>query len=62
MAAVKGDDMSNEAHVMPLADAVGHTPTDDCCCGPRCEPVERQSGTMGWLYVHHSLDGREAGE
>lgn len=31
----------------------------DCWCGPTIEPVEHEDGSMGWLYVHHSLDGRE---
>jgi len=28
-------------------------------CGPTVEPVVRDDGSMGWLIVHHSLDGRE---
>lgn len=30
-----------------------------CPCGPRVEPVPQPDGSMGWVYVHHSLDGRE---
>ena len=50
-------------HVVPVGDLIHH-PTDgsDCPCGPRTEPVEREDGYMGWLVVHHSLDGREANE
>jgi hypothetical protein len=47
-------------HVYPLGDLVEHT-TDGspCPCGPRDEPVERDDGSVGWVAVHHSLDGRE---
>jgi hypothetical protein len=34
-------------HVVPVADLVNHETTDDCVC------------TVGWVVVHHSLDGRE---
>jgi hypothetical protein len=49
-------------HVAPVGDLVGHdtsTTEPDCVCGPRVEPVKREDGSMGWLIVHHSLDGRE---
>jgi len=41
---------------------IDHDASEDCVCGPRCEPVERADGSIGWVYVHHSLDGREANE
>lgn len=50
-----------EVHVVPLGDLVEHLP-EDCVCGPRTEPVPRDDGSMGWLIVHHSLDGRELHE
>lgn len=53
--------MSAEVHVVPLGDLIEHV-HEDCPCGPRTEPVEREDGSMGWLVVHHSLDGREIGE
>jgi hypothetical protein len=49
-------------HVLPAADLIEHETTEDCPCGPKAEPVERDDGSMGWLHVHHSLDGREATE
>lgn len=49
-------------HVHPLADLIEHQMNDDCPCGPRQEPVKRDDGSMGWLVVHHSLDGREQHE
>jgi len=52
-------------HVIPVGDLVGHdtgTAEPDCACGPRVEPVQRDDGSMGWLIVHHSLDGREKTE
>jgi hypothetical protein len=30
--------------------------------GPTVQPVPGADGSMGWLIVHHSLDGREATE
>jgi hypothetical protein len=54
-------DGGDHVHVVPLTDALQHTEDDDadCACGPRVEPCERDDGSMGWLIVHHSLDGRE---
>lgn len=50
-------------HVYPLRDLIEHeTCGDDCACGPRIEPVQRDDGSYGWLIVHHSLDGREQHE
>lgn len=52
-------------HVAPVGDLVGHdtsTSEPDCVCGPRVDPVKRDDGSMGWLIVHHSLDGREKTE
>lgn len=46
-------------HVTPVADVIGHPLNADCACKPTCEPVEHDDGTVGWLYVHHSADGRE---
>lgn len=47
--------------VHPLADLIEHDidGEDRCPCGPRVEPAPRPDGSFGWLYVHHSLDGRE---
>lgn len=52
---------NGEVHVVPLGDLVDHEP-GDCVCGPRTEPVPRPDGSVGWLIVHHSLDGREKHE
>lgn len=50
------------AVVVPNGDAVEHTIIegnfDECVCGPRTEAVPRSDGSFGWIYVHHSLDGR----
>jgi hypothetical protein len=48
-------------HVMPHLDMIAHE-FEDCVCGPEAQPVEEDSGSLGWLHVHHSLDGREACE
>lgn len=48
----------NEMHVVPDRDIVDHEP-DDCMCGPRTEPMQREDGSYGWMVVHSSLDGRE---
>ena len=52
--------MSDTLHVTPVDDLTDHdTSGDDCPCGPRTNPVQREDGSMGWVVVHHSLDGRE---
>jgi hypothetical protein len=54
--------MSGEAiHIEPINDLIEHLDSD-CPCGPTDEPVERDDGSMGWLVIHHSLDGRESKE
>jgi hypothetical protein len=49
-------------HVVPVGDLIVHTTTDDCVCGPRDQPVKLEDGSVGWLTVHNSLDGREQHE
>lgn len=54
--------MTNTLHVGSMHDLVDHdtsTAEADCACGPEVRPVTREDGTVGWLLVHHSLDGRE---
>ncbi|OBC11465.1 hypothetical protein A5784_35085 [Mycobacterium sp. 852013-50091_SCH5140682] len=53
---------ADDVHVTPRGDLIDHPLTADCVCGPTLEPVERDDGTFGWLYTHHSLDGREREE
>lgn len=56
--------MSNIRHVIPRKDLIEHLTDKDgaCVCGPPLEAVIRDDGSYGWLYVHHSLDGREKSE
>jgi hypothetical protein len=51
-------------HVYPTGDGVDHdTEHDDgCVCGPTPEAVKCDDGSVNWLYLHHSLDGRERQE
>jgi hypothetical protein len=49
-------------HVTPCHDMIEHELTDDCACGPTTEPVTAEDGSVGWLLIHHSLDGRERTE
>ncbi|GAB7004419.1 hypothetical protein JCM18899A_18920 [Nocardioides sp. AN3] len=50
-------------HTYPVADLIEHdTDSAECICGPTTEAVMREDGSNGWLVIHHSLDGREAGE
>jgi hypothetical protein len=51
----------NEALVYPVGDLIDHQP-DDCPCGPITKPVKRGDGSVGWVHVHNSLDGRERQE
>lgn len=46
-------------HVIPVRDVVKHEESDECVCGPRSEPVQREDGSYGWVIVHQALDGRE---
>lgn len=53
-------------HVIPRSDLVDHIISDGlgdgCPCGPTAEPVKQDDGSVCWLMVHHSLDGRELSE
>lgn len=52
-------------HVHPLDDLAEHdigTDEPGCVCGPGVQPVKRDDGYVGWVIVHHSLDGREQAE
>ena len=51
----------NTVHVVPHDDLIRHTMADDCLCGPSAEHLANDDGD-GWLFVHHSLDGRELDE
>lgn len=51
----------NEAHVYPVGDLIGHEPID-CTCGPQQEVVKRDDGSVGWIVIHNSLDGRGMAE
>lgn len=56
---------SDVRHGSPIDDQVKHdtsTTQPDCACGPEVQPVQRDDGSMGWVIVHHSLDGREQTE
>jgi hypothetical protein len=50
-------------HVHPVDDLVDHELVGDgCTCGVTVEPVKNDDGSVGWLHIHHSLDGRETRE
>lgn len=52
-----------DIHVYPTNDLIIHdTDTEDCICGPEIVAIEHDDGSIGWLIVHHSLDGRENNE
>ena len=57
-----GGVVTGTVHVHPLDDLIEHQMDDSCPCGPRQEPVKREDGSVGWLVVHNSLDGRERDE
>jgi hypothetical protein len=50
------------AHVVPRGDSMEHETSDDCACGPSPLAETRPDGSIDWIVVHHSLDGREASE
>ena len=43
-------------------DAFFHELDESCPCGPTADPVKRDDGSVGWVLIHHSLDGREKDE
>lgn len=49
--------MTEELHILPIADRTEHVKTADCVCGPTLEEHR-----LGIAYIHHSLDGRETRE
>lgn len=49
------------SHVTPSRE-IDHEVSEDCPCGPTASPVKRGDGSCGWVYIHHSLDGREIRE
>ncbi len=58
----KNANWRDEFHVTPSNDLIEHDLTDECICGPCTSPVPRDDGSMGWMIIHHSLDGRKATE
>jgi len=54
--------ISNTLHVMPNSDLIQHCSNDECVCVPTPTAVGRRDGSVGWVMVHHSLDGRELHE
>lgn len=55
-----------DAHVVPAGDLIEHDTSvetgEDCICGPKIGPDKRPDGSIDWIAVHASLDGREASE
>lgn len=51
-------------HVHPTEDLIEHVIDDEepCVCGATEVPAPRSDGSIGWIVLHHSLDGRELGE
>jgi hypothetical protein len=57
--------VSSTLHAHPTDDVIVHdtsTAEPDCVCGPEVRPIKQADGAVGWLLVHHSLDGREQAE
>lgn len=52
---------SGRVHVIPVDDLIAHEVVQ-CVCVPAVECVRKTEGPDGWLYTHHSLDGREQHE
>lgn len=56
------DDSEGNVHVVPTYDLIDHIENEDCPCGPTAQPVEDENGSVSWVMIHHSLDGRESTE
>ncbi|MFD4830147.1 hypothetical protein ACFWPV_09870 [Streptomyces uncialis] len=50
-----------DLHVTPAGDRIAHDTRGECVCGPTQTPVPTDDGTVRFLAVHHSPDGREYG-
>lgn len=51
------------ADVIPTGDLIAHEPGEDCICGPAALTARADDGAhLGFIHVHHSLDGREQHE
>lgn len=37
-----------------IVQRVEHVASEDCPCNPVVKPVEREDGSIGWVYVHHA--------
>lgn len=57
-------DGADYVHIMPINDLVEHEWDNDgdCPCGLDVQPVEREDGTIAWVYMHNALDGRDLEE
>lgn len=50
-------------HVVPVGDLIVHPLVEGLCVWPaRRAGAARDDGSVGWVYIHHSLDGRELTE
>ncbi|MGC5019027.1 hypothetical protein [Micromonospora sp. DT47] len=51
----------SSVHVVPVNDLITHDSSGGqaCVCGPTEQPVKGEDGSVRWMVVHHSLDGRE---
>ena len=47
-------------HTMPTRDAIEHTLSDDCPCGPALECLQTGRGDV-WKVSHHQLDPEDEG-
>lgn len=51
-----------EVHAVPLDDTIVHEFSPGCPCGPGARVIPRAGRPDGWVYTHHSVDGREFNE
>lgn len=49
-------------HVVPYEEKFQHDVREPCECGPRLDTGEDETGQIGWVYVHFSLDTQEKTE
>ncbi len=60
--APEGDPPSDPGHRWLSVEELPGDDLADCPCGATTKPVKFHTGEMGWMVVHHSLDGRELTE
>lgn len=53
------DDIFKPQHIIPVNDLIEHDTDEYCVCQPEVEILTTYGTPDQYIYIHHSLDGRE---